>query len=749
MALKPYEEEEFRRRWRDDLPPDVVEGCLEEARRAGNIFRAYACAVEHYLAQQQKPQRKKPLLESPKEHRLKPSFKPPRLPKVEKLKIKKAEARPRKKASFRHLPWQAYAGIASFILLAANPVFIFAALPAVALLSLWKRNTTPIWVEGDALVWPGVGRFKFYRVERVFRDVAGMGPHDFSNFLISTLHEFNGIYYDRGQAWILLEEGSDVEAARTVLRRFGVVVEPHPSPPPIVLPNEPASKYLPWAFLPFLAALTGGPAAAAAATLPAMFIAALTFRDLGHRPQPPLQPLASNASYYSVPDNEAVLSIALASQPLVETVLAVWKHDPYYTVRLEKKGSLTERIAWWTQSQWRLQRLDIVHVARQRIYSLHEKGFILNGLIDGKVATFATGRPAARIEAFTRDLAPFSPWALLMSPSVCREDSIVVGQDDAGRDVCLNPEELKTPHMLAVGKTGAGKTTLGLSIAVQLRQKRGVVPVVVDPHGHWVQLTKWFPDVQIIDARRYAPPLVLKDEDDIDILLDALRAAGVQIFDAHFTVLLEALRRAANERDASLSNVLRHLRQLRADPAFAFAVDSIYGRLAVMAQMQPAKIDLSKPVVVHSEGDTSPSSVMKLALWITYFAVTAKATCPKPPCKMRMFLVVDEGHVLLKNMDALAKTWRETRKFGVEAAVFSQSVADIPRDIIENSGIKFILAIEPEAVPETSARLHIDPSRLQRVAYEGLPEERVGLVRIEAKSPIFVKIYPPLEKQSI
>jgi len=740
MALKPYEEEEFRRRWRDDLPPDVVERCLEEARSAGNIFRAYACAVEHYLAQQQRPQRRKPLLEPPRGRR--PAL--PRLPKAEK-KLKAEEARPRRKPSFiRRLPWQAYAGAASLLLLAANPVFVFAALPAVALLSLWRRNTAPLWTEGDALVWDG-RRFKFYKVERVFKDVAGMGPSEFSNYLISALHEFNGIYYDRGRAWILLEDGADVEAARTVLRRFGVVVEPRPSPPPAALPREPASKYLPWAFLPFLAAAAGGLAGAAAAVLPAMFIAALTFRDLGHRPAPPLAPLTSNASYYSVPDNEAVLSIALASQPLVEAALVVWRHDPYYTVQLEKKGRLAERTAWWTQSVWRLQRLDIVHVARTRIYSLHEKGFVVNGLLHGKVATFAAGRPVARIEAFTRDLAPFSPWALLMSPSVCRQDSILIGQDDAGRDVCLNPEELKTPHMLAVGKTGAGKTTLGLSIAIQLRRKRGVVPVVVDPHGHWVALAKWLPDVQVVDARRYAPPLVLSDEDDVDILLDALRAAGVQIFDAHFTVLLEALRRAANEGDASLGNVLKHLRQLRADPAFAFAVDSIYGRLAVMAQMQPAKIDLSRPAVVHSEGDTSPSSVMKLALWITYFAVASKAACPKPPCKMRMLLAVDEGHVLLKNMDALAKTWREVRKFGVEAAVFSQSVADIPRDIVENSGAKFILAIEPEAVPETAARLHIDPSRLQRVAYEGLPEERVGLVRIEARSPVFVKIYPPPE----
>jgi len=425
----------------------------------------------------------------------------------------------------------------------------------------------------------------------------------------------------------------------------------------------------------------------------------------------------------------------------------VWRADPHYAVKLERRGGWAERLAWWTQSQWRLQALEVIQIARQRLFNLHEKGFVLNGLLNGRVATFAAGRPVGSIEAFTRDLAAFSPWALLMSPSTCREDSIVVGADDAGRTVCINPEELQTPHIMVLGKTGAGKTTLGLSMAVQLR-RRGVVPAVVDPHGHWAQLAKWFPDTQIVDARQLAPPLVLKDDDDVDVLLDALRAAGIQIFDAHFTVMMEALGRAAREGDTSLDNVLRHLYELRADPSYAFAVDAIYGRLASIAKMRQAKVDLAKPVVVHAEGDTTPSSVMKLALWITYFAVAAKAACPKPPCKPRMFLAVDEGHVLLKNMEALSKAWREVRKFGVEAAVFTQSVADIPRDVVENSGVKFVLAIEPEAVPETAARLHIDASRLQRVAYEGLPEERVGLVRVEARSPVFVRIAPPPPAES-
>ena len=239
------------------------------------------------------------------------------------------------------------------------------------------------------------------------------------------------------------------------------------------------------------------------------------------------------------------------------------------------------------------------------------------------------------------------------------------------------------------------------------------------------------------------PPLVLRDEDDVDLLLDILRAAGIQIFDAHFTVLLEALRRAAQEKDTSYRNILKHLEALRRDPAFAFAIDSIFGRLAVLAQMRVAKVDLSKPLVVHTGGDTSPSSVMKLVAWIIWLVTEAKATCPNPPCKMRLFLVVDEGHVLMKNTLVLSRTWREHRKFGVEAAVFTQSIIEIPQDLIENSGVKVVLAIEPEAVPHIEQRLHIDRAVVERVAYESLPEERVGIVRVEGRAPIYVRLIPP------
>jgi DNA helicase HerA-like ATPase len=134
---------------------------------------------------------------------------------------------------------------------------------------------------------------------------------------------------------------------------------------------------------------------------------------------------------------------------------------------------------------------------------------------------------------------------------------------------------------------------------------------------------------------------------------------------------------------------------------------------------------------------------MKLVAWIIWLVTEAKATCPNPPCKMRLFLVIDEGHILMRNVATLSKTWREHRKFGVEAAIFTQSIMEIPQDLIENSGVKVVLAIEPEAVPHIEQRLHIDRTVAERVAYESLPEERVGILRVEGRAPIYVRLIPP------
>jgi len=688
--------EEFRRRYHRELTPEEVERCVKEAVRDGAVLRAYVCASE--------------ILAGRKEER--------------RGAERPAARRPR-------LPWQAYAAAASLALASVHPLMALAALPAAAALYSARRNTAPLWTEGDALVWAG-RRFKFYRVERVFRDVNGMGPHEFNNVLLAVTHHFNGVYYREGQLWILLEEGRGAEEARAVLRRFGVVVEPEPSPPPVTL-RRTGLRNAAFSLVPLLAFLAS-PAAGAAALIPAFAILLLSLRDVGSAVE---GALSRNSAYYSVPDPESVHALARAAQPLIREALVVWREDPEHLMNIERAGGWIERIAWWTASQWRLQRLGVVQAARQRILNMGERGFRINGFVWGRPAAFATGAPRDELAAFTRDLAEFTPYALMLTPSECGENAVKIGVDDAGREVCVSLDELQTPHMFFTGKTGAGKTTLGMSIALQL-WRRGVAPVAVDPHGHWLSLARHMP-LQAVDARIYAPPLRLTDAEDVDLLLDVLRASGIQVYDVHYTVLYNALSKCGGTTLSQLPDCLLKVRDLTT----AWAVDAVYGRLAALAALKTAQVDPSRPLVVHTAGSTTPDARMKLILWAIWLVVTAKAACPKPPCKTRWLLFIDEAHALMRDVSYIASVWRELRKFGVSAVLATQSVSDIPQPLIENSGVKAVLAIEPEAVPVVAQRLYIPQSVVQRVAYEALPEERYAIVRIEGRAPIYVRLHPP------
>jgi len=129
--------------------------------------------------------------------------------------------------------------------------------------------------------------------------------------------------------------------------------------------------------------------------------------------------------------------------------------------------------------------------------------------------------------------------------------------------------------------------------------------------------------------------------------------------------------------------------------------------------------------------------------WLYFFVAWGKRTCPRPPCPLRLLLAIDEGHVLMRHLDALVKAYRELRKFGVAVATMTQSVRDVPRDVVENAGIVAVLAIDPSAVAETAAATGIDARVLERVAYESLPEERAAVVRFGGRAPIYIRLPRP------
>ncbi|MEM4792822.1 MAG: hypothetical protein QXS00_07880, partial [Pyrobaculum sp.] len=242
---------------------------------------------------------------------------------------------------------------------------------------------------------------------------------------------------------------------------------------------------------------------------------------------------------------------------------------------------------------------------------------------------------------------------------------------------------------------------------------------------------------------KFSAELGAEEFSDIDFLLDVLRAAGVAVSDIHFTVLLNALEKVGGKAD--LVGLVKALEKVR-DPLSALAVDMIYGRLKAMAMAQPAQLPASGIVVVTTYGSESPSAVMRLIAWLFAYAVWAKQTCPNPPCKPRLEIYIDEAHLLLRHLEALALAWRGLRKYGVRLVAMSQDVAEFGgplSTIIANSDTKAVLAIDPSQLQNIARAVQIDVSVLERVAGEFLPGERYGVVRFGGRAPIFIKLAQP------
>lgn len=86
-----------------------------------------------------------------------------------------------------------------------------------------------------------------------------------------------------------------------------------------------------------------------------------------------------------------------------------------------------------------------------------------------------------RTLALSGDLAVFaSPFSILPP----REESrgFLLGVDDLGREVFINPESLPNMHGIIIGTTGSGKSTLARHLILEAAG-RGVPSWVIDPHG--------------------------------------------------------------------------------------------------------------------------------------------------------------------------------------------------------------------------------------------------------------------------
>ena len=98
------------------------------------------------------------------------------------------------------------------------------------------------------------------------------------------------------------------------------------------------------------------------------------------------------------------------------------------------------------------------------------------------------------------NLVPFTPYSLHMAAE--ERGLAVISRDVDSREVYWSFTGL-SPHVLIIGPTGSGKTTLAMSIAYQVKRrlKDRVRIIVIDPHGYTAILGRLI-NARIIDLSK-------------------------------------------------------------------------------------------------------------------------------------------------------------------------------------------------------------------------------------------------------
>lgn len=299
------------------------------------------------------------------------------------------------------------------------------------------------------------------------------------------------------------------------------------------------------------------------------------------------------------------------------------------------------------------------------------------------------------------DLVAFTPFFLNISDD--GGGLAIIGEDIDGNDVYW-PFHGSSPHMLIIGPTGSGKTTLAMSIVYQVKRRLGdrVRVVIIDPHGHARMLSRL---IRIRDVDLGEVKVVSRD---LDVTIEAIRMMSPLLSLGPEGALLRMALLRGNYVN-SIGDIVKYLEDLASDPILREAYYNLYNSLAILINYydhgNTINVDdlLNDDVifvmsnVVHEELNRYLTTLILLTVF-----KRAAASCKVPPCPLRYIILIDEAHSViglpselraLGVEGVLTRLVREVRKFGVALIVLLQPPLDVlDPGVLENMGVIIALS---------------------------------------------------------
>jgi hypothetical protein len=301
-------------------------------------------------------------------------------------------------------------------------------------------------------------------------------------------------------------------------------------------------------------------------------------------------------------------------------------------------------------------------------------------------------------------------------------------------------------HVFILGPTGTGKSTLLITLLVQLQAAQIPVMIFDFKRNYRCLLHAAGSDALIVFTvgRNTAPlclnvltpPIGVAFEEWAEALSDSICTSYLLLHGAR-NVLKEALTQAHEEHGETAT--LAHAHALLSAELGATrsgsrrygwlesatrSVEELtkggFGRALNASTATPVAELLARSVVFELQGFGDDQKRFFCLFWLQVVLLLRKhSTAPRE--HLQHVLVFDEGHNVfprerLGEVSVPARLAREVREFG-EAIIAATQQADVSESLIANSGFKFILRCDyPKDVQFASQLLQIEPRWLPKLA---------------------------------
>ena len=315
------------------------------------------------------------------------------------------------------------------------------------------------------------------------------------------------------------------------------------------------------------------------------------------------------------------------------------------------------------------------------------------------------------------NLVVFTPYSFQLISE--RRGIAMIGKDVNNREIYWSFNG-SSPHVLIIGPTGAGKTTLAMSIAYQVKHKLRdkVKLVIIDPHGHTEILNKLM-NIKIVDLRK--SKIMTKRS---SILIESVRFSNPLLSIGTEGALLRMA--GINSSDISdINELVKRLRELSNDLILREAYYNLYNALTPIInyyndlsdEALHDVYDLLNDDVIFIMRSILNSELLRYLTMLILLSLFEKAVseCRIPPCPLRYLVIIDEAHNVLKLPseymvlgvdDPLERMFRELRKFGVALLALMQPPLDaLNEGILGNIGTSIILSGNSQYISHVMASM--------------------------------------------